>query len=140
MATCRWLCAAFLMIGLCSSSRAYAQIRADTVRVPVELTMGRVGETVIVTAEAPRLQTDRSSVSGGVGSEMIQALPNITQNPLQYAMLQAGAVGRNSTSDTTSLNSFGIGVDGRRNWSAVGVNGGRAFTNDIQLDGLPVMG
>jgi hypothetical protein len=213
MATRRWLCAAFLLIGLLSSSRAYAQIRAgtitgtvldtskalvpgasvvvtneatniattlvtnesgqftalylpagtykievsltgfatytrtgiglasaETVRVPVELTMGRVGETVIVTAEAPRLQTDRSSVSGAVGSEMIQALPNITQNPLQYAMLQAGAVGRNSTSDTTGLNSFGIGVDGRRNWSAVGVNGGRAFTNDIQLDGLPVMG
>ena len=35
---------------------------------------------------------------------------------------------------------FGIGVDGRRQLSAVGVNGGRAFTNDIQLDGLPVMG
>jgi hypothetical protein len=31
-------------------------------------------------------------------------------------------------------------VGGRRQWSAVGVNGGRAFTNDIQLDGLPVMG
>jgi hypothetical protein len=112
----------------------------DTVRVPVELTMGRLGETVDVSAEAPRLQTDRSSVSGAVGSEMIAALPNITQNPLQYAMLQAGAIGRNSTADTTGLNSFGIGVDGRRNWSAVGVNGGRAFTNDIQLDGLPVMG
>ena len=40
----------------------------------------------------------------------------------------------------TEINSFGIGVDGRRAWSAVGVNGGRAFTNDIQLDGLPVMG
>jgi hypothetical protein len=113
---------------------------ADTVRVPVELSMAQVGETVDVLAEAPRLQTDRTSVSGAVGSEMIEALPNITQNPLQYAMLQAGAVGRNSTSDTTGLNSFGIGVDGRRNWSAVGVNGGRAFTNDIQLDGLPVMG
>src|SRR5262249_39871794 len=47
---------------------------------------------------------------------------------------------RNATSDTTSLNSFGIGVNGRRQYSAIGVNGGRAFTNDIQLDGLPVMG
>ncbi|HEX9367886.1 MAG TPA: TonB-dependent receptor [Vicinamibacterales bacterium] len=112
----------------------------DTVRIPVELAPARVGETVDVAAEAPRLQTDRSNVSGAVGSDMIEALPNITQNPLQYAMLQAGAIGRNSTADTTGLNSFGIGVDGRRNWSAVGVNGGRAFTNDIQLDGLPVMG
>ena len=47
---------------------------------------------------------------------------------------------RNATSDTTSLNSFGVGGVGRRQWSAIGVNGGRAFTNDIQLDGLPVMG
>ena len=112
----------------------------ETVRVPVELTMAQLGETVQVSAEAPLLQTDRTSVSGAVGAEMIEALPNITQNPLQYAMLQAGAIGRNSTQDTQSLNSFGIGVDGRRNWSAVGINGGRAFTNDIQLDGLPVMG
>ena len=112
----------------------------DTVRVPVELTMAQVGETVQVNAEAPLLQTDRTSVSGAVGAEMIEALPNITQNPLWYAMQQAGAIGRNSTQDPQSLNSFGIGVDGRRNWSAFGVNGGRAFTNDIQLDGLPVMG
>ena len=112
----------------------------ETVRVPVELTVGQLGETVSVSAEAPLLQTDRTSVSGAVGAEMIEALPNITQNPLAYAFLQAGAVPRVSASQTDSLNSFGIGVDGRRQWSAVGINGGRAFTNDIQLDGLPVMG
>lgn len=113
---------------------------AQTVRVPVQLTVSQVGETIDVAAEAPLLQTDRTSVSGAVGAEMIDALPNITQNPLAYAFLQAGAVPRNATSDTQGPNSFGIGVDGRRQWSAVGINGGRAFTNDIQLDGLPVMG
>ena len=112
----------------------------ETVRVPVELSVGTVGQTVEVSAEAPLLQTDRTSVSGAVGAEMIEALPNITQNPLAYAFLQAGAVPRAAAADTTSLNSFGIGVAGRRQFSAVGVNGGRAFTNDIQLDGLPVMG
>ena len=112
----------------------------ETVRVPVELSVGAVGQTVEVSAESPLLQTDRTSVSGAIGAEMIEALPNITQNPLAYAFLQAGAVPRAAAADTTSLNSFGIGVAGRRQWSAVGVNGGRAFTNDIQLDGLPVMG
>ena len=87
------------------------------------------------------LQTDSSSVEGAITAKMIESLPNITQNPLHYAMLQAGAVGRAARSrHARSVNSFGIGVDGRRQWSAVGVNGGRAFTNDIQLDGLPVMG
>ena len=112
----------------------------ETVRVAVELTVKALGETVEVSADAPQLQTDRTSVSGAVGAEMIEALPNITQNPLAYAFLQAGAVPRVSASDTSNINSFGIGVAGRRQWSAVGINGGRAFTNDIQLDGLPVMG
>src|SRR5260221_3754335 len=91
-----------------------ALAHADAVRCAVELAPARVGETVDVAAEAPRLQTDRSSVSGAVGSDMIEALPNITQNPLQYAMLQAGAIGRNSTADTSGLDSFRICVDGRR--------------------------
>lgn len=112
----------------------------ETVRIPVELTVSQLGETVDVTAEAPLLQTDKTSVSGAIGAEMIAALPNITQNPLAYAFLQAGAIPRVAASSTDNLNSFGIGVDGRRQWSAVGINGGRAFTNDIQLDGLPVMG
>ena len=109
--------------------------------MPVELTVSQLGETVDVSAEAPLLQTDRTSVSGAIGAEMIEALPNITQNPLAYAFLQAGCrPARRRARTPTTLNSFGIGVDGRRQWSAVGINGGRAFTNDIQLDGLPVMG
>ncbi|HET7218140.1 MAG TPA: TonB-dependent receptor [Vicinamibacterales bacterium] len=111
----------------------------ETVRIPVELTVSQLGETVEVSAEAPLLQTDKTSVSNAVSAEMIEALPNITQNPLAYATF-AGGVPRVAAADTTSINSFGIGVDGRRQWSAVGINGGRAFTNDIQLDGLPVMG
>jgi Carboxypeptidase regulatory-like domain/TonB dependent receptor-like, beta-barrel len=112
----------------------------ETVRVPVELTVSQLGETVEVSAEAPMLQTDRTSVSGAMGAEMIEALPNITQNPLAYAFQQQNVVPRNLAQNTSDINSFGIGVDGRRQWSAVGINGGRAFTNDIQLDGLPVMG
>ena len=38
---------------------------------------------------------------------------------------------RNAATSTTGDNSFGIGVNGRRQFSAVGIN---------KLDGLPVMG
>ncbi len=113
---------------------------AQTVRIAVELKISTVGEVIEVGASTGLIQTDSSSVEGAMNAKMIDSLPNLTQNPLQYAMLQAGAVGRPSSQDTTGVNSFGIGVDGRRSWSAVGINGGRAFTNDIQLDGLPVMG
>ncbi len=63
----------------------------ETTRVTVELTVSQRGETINVTAEAPLLQTDKSSVSGAVSAEMIEALPNITQNPLAYAFIQAGS-------------------------------------------------
>ncbi len=132
---------AVTLSGFAQFKRAGVVVGAtETVRVPVELTMSQLGETVEVSAEAPLLQTDRTSVSGAIGAEMIEALPNITQNPLAYAFLQAGAIPRVSAQSTDNANAFGIGVDGRRQWSAVGINGGRAFTNDIQLDGLPVMG
>ena len=66
----------------------------ETVRIPVELTVKALGETVEVSADAPQLQTDRTSVSGAVSAEMIEALPNITQNPLAYAFLQAAVSAR----------------------------------------------
>lgn len=113
---------------------------AQTVRVDVTLKVSTVDTTVEVQAEAARVQTDSTSVSGALGARAIDAIPNITQNPLYYAFLQAGVQPRNATASTTNDNSFGIGVNGRRQFSAVGINGGRAFTNDVQLDGLPVMG
>ena len=112
----------------------------QTVRVDAELKIGAVEQSVEVTAQGAQIQTDSSTVQEAVGSQMINALPNPTDNPLYYASLQAGVVPRNAIGDTTSLNSFGVGAQARKQGSTIGVNGGRAFTNDIQLDGLPVMG
>ena len=112
----------------------------QTVRVEAELKVGAVGQSVEVSAQAVQIQTDSSTVQGAVTSEVINVLPNPTNNPLYYALLQAGVAPRTASGDTTSLNSFGVGGVGRRQWSTLGVNGGRAYTNDIQLDGLPVMG
>ncbi len=113
---------------------------AQTIRVDANLKVGALETSIEVTAQAAQLQTDTTSVSGATQTDVIDLVPNTTQNPMYYAMLQAGVQPRNSTADTTGNNSFGIGVDGRRQYSAIGINGGRAFTNDIQLDGLPVMG
>jgi len=112
----------------------------QTVRVDASLRVGTVGTTLEVQAQAAQIQTDGSTVSNATGAPVIDAVPNVTQNPLYYAMLQNGVQPRNQTANSTTLNSFGIGVAGRAQASAIGVNGGRAFTNDIQLDGLPIMG
>src|SRR4051794_22489998 len=112
----------------------------QTIRVDVALKVGQVEQTVEVSAQSAQIQTDSSTVQGAVGSQVIAALPNPTDNPLYYTQFQTGVAPRNTQADTTSLNSFGVGGVGRRQWSTIGVNGGRAYTNDIQLDGLPVMG
>lgn len=112
----------------------------QTARADIQLKVGAVQEAIEVSAQVKQIQTDNSTVQGSVQTQMIDSLPNITQNPLFYAMLQAGVVPSNASQNTDDMNSFGIGVDGRRQFSAMSVNGGRPFTNDIQLDGIPVMG
>ena len=111
----------------------------QTVRADAQLKLATVGATVEVSAQAAQIQTDSSTVQGSVTSRAIDILPNPTSNPLYYAFLQAGVVPRVQAADTTGTNSFGIGTSGRRQWAAVGINGGRIWTNDIQLDGLPIM-
>jgi hypothetical protein len=113
---------------------------SQTVRVNATLQLGSAGTKVEVVASAQQLQTDSSTISGAINAHIIATIPNITQNPLYYATLQNGVQPRNETANSQTLNSFGIGVAGRAEFSAIGVNGGRAFTNDIQLDGLPIMG
>jgi len=113
---------------------------AQTVRIDASLKVGAIESAIEVAAQAAQIQTDTSTVQGAMQADLIAMLPNPAQNPMYYAMLQAGVVPRNLAAATTSLDSFGIGVSGRRQWSALGVNGGRTWTNDIQLDGLPVMG
>jgi hypothetical protein len=113
---------------------------SETARVAATLRVGSASARVEVTASAVQLQTDSSSVSAGVSAQVIDVIPNITENPFYYTTLQNGVQPRNETSNSQTLNSFGIGVAGRSEFSAIGVNGGRAFENDIQLDGLAVMG
>jgi hypothetical protein len=114
----------------------------QTVRADVNLKVGTTQQVVEVRAQAAQLQTDSSTVEDTTQAAAIATLPNITENPMYYAELEQGVVPRSVsglTQQTSWMNSFGIGFYGRMNWSAMGVNGGRAFTNDIQLDGLAVM-
>ena len=109
-------------------------------RLDATLPVGQVSETVNVSSNAAQLQTESATVQSTIDAQAIKSIPNINQNPLYYATLQAGVVGRSELSQTQSAQSFGIGLDGRRYFSAININGGTAFTNDIQLDGLSILG
>lgn len=114
----------------------------QVLRADVSLKVGTAQQMVEVKAQVAQLQTDTSTVQDTTQAAAIAALPNIVENPMYYAELENGVVPRgvsSLTQQTSWMNSFGIGFYGRMNWSAMGINGGRAYTNDIQLDGLPVM-
>lgn len=109
-------------------------------RLNIKLSMGQVSETVTVTSDAAQLQTESATVQSTIGEHVIESIPNANQNPLYYATLQAGVVARAEMTQTQTSQSFGIGYDGRRDFSAINMTGGAAFSNDIQLDGLSILG
>ena len=110
----------------------------STVRTDVTLQLSKVATQVEVVATADQMQSDSTTVESAVGTDVIGSVPNANQNPLYYASLLAGVVGRAEMSDTTAFQSFGIGYDGRRWQSAVNVGGAAAFSASVQLDGLSV--
>jgi hypothetical protein len=112
---------------------------AQTVQLEVVLEAG-VTASVSVSAESAVLQSSNATVQSLVNERTVQSIPNITHNPFSYAALQAGVVPRGLFGNTQSTTSFGIGIDGRRQASAVGINGGSAFSNDITLDGVSIQG
>ncbi|MBC8165654.1 MAG: carboxypeptidase regulatory-like domain-containing protein, partial [Bryobacteraceae bacterium] len=113
---------------------------SETVRIEVILQVGGTQTVVNVTDSGGTVQTESSSIVGVTGTQLIQALPNVNHNPLYFATLQLGATPRASMTQVTGQNSFGIGINGRRNVSAIAINGGGAFQNDVQVDGVGVVG
>lgn len=113
---------------------------AGTARVDLSLELSQVATTMEIQASSVELQTQTSSVQNVTDERIIATVPNITNNPFYYAGLQAGVVPRSAANQSQGVNNFGIGIDGRRTFSALSINGGQAFTNDIQLDGVSVQG
>ena len=111
-----------------------------TVREDIKLTIGATSAVVQVNASSVQLNTDNSTVSGVTPSQVIDVIPNLDNNPLQYLELSNGITPAAETQSTQTVNSFGIGVAGRANDSAFAVNGGRTFENEIEIDGLPDTG
>ena len=108
-----------------------------TLRVDVALVTGSLETTIEVKADAIALQTESATVQGAVDQNIIQNIPNINNNPLYYATLQAGVV---PTVSMYNPNVLGVGYADRIQMSAMRINGAPVGTNDVQLDGISVQG
>jgi hypothetical protein len=109
-------------------------------RADAPLQVGATSAVVQVQATTEQLQTESSTISQSISPVVVNSIPNVTQNPLYFLTLLNNVQARQETYASQTVNSAGVGVAGRAELSAIGVNGGRAFENDIQLDGLPITG
>jgi len=106
-----------------------------TVRIDANLKVGAATVVIQVQASAAQLQTENATVTEGVGEQVIDSVPNITNNPLYYATLGAGVVPAPGMYDTKDL---GVGYQARQEYSAIRINGGMLGTDDVTLDGVPI--
>ena len=102
------------------------------VRVDFSLSVGAVGEQVMVSAEAPQVDTATSAMGGLVSEAVVRELPLNGRDWLQLATLQPGTnIVASQSQDDTARSSRGNGL-------AISISGGRPTDNAFRIDGLIV--
>jgi hypothetical protein len=97
--------------------------------VNVTLKPGSVSETLPVTANAAALETSNAALGTVIERKTIDDLPLNGRNPFQLVALAAGVV--------TTPNSR-VANPGPGQTAAISINGGRALSNEVLLDGAPL--
>ena len=107
-----------------------------TISVNLTLQPGAVTETVVVTDEAPQVETSSPTVSGLVGEHAIRELPLNGRDWLQLATLQAGVMGGlgQQATEGSPTNSRAA----RGNGENLYITGNRPTENLYLVDGLIV--
>ncbi|HLH05264.1 MAG TPA: TonB-dependent receptor [Bryobacteraceae bacterium] len=117
--------------GFKTFERSNMLLRAETsATVDVSLEVGDTQQKVEVTGEAVLVDTQSANNSVTMDSQLIEALPNNTRNPLNFVFSLAGTTeaqgGMTSRSQTFD-----------QLFSMFGLNGGRAGDAQILIDGAP---
>ena len=107
----------------------------DTVAVNFTLSVGAPDESVIVSAEAPQVNTTDASLGGLVGDRTIRELPLNGRDWLQLATLQAGVAGGIGQQSPSSANNSRAA---RGNGQALAIAGSRPTNNVFIVDDLIV--
>lgn len=103
----------------------------DRSRVDARLQIGSLNETVLVSGEAPLLQTDTSTVSTLFNEKAVQDLPVNGRNIIRLVQMVPGA-----NEGALSSTANGTRPDDRRQTSAVSVNAVADTQNNQLVDGM----
>src|SRR5262245_26003539 len=103
----------------------------DRARVDAKMSVGTVAETVMVTGEAPLLQTDSATVGALINEKTVQDAPIPGRNIIRMVQMIPGA----SEGALSSL-ANGTRPDERRQTSSVSINGVNDVLNNQLVDGM----
>jgi outer membrane receptor protein involved in Fe transport len=112
-----------------AAQKPFTLVLNQTARLNFQLKIGERTETVDVSAEAPLLQTDTSSLGSVIAEQAVKSLPLSTHNTNQLTLIaNAGVITPNLFGFQAAQNTFGTG----RPY----VNGAREQENNFLLDGM----
>jgi hypothetical protein len=97
-------------------------------RVDIQMDVGNVAESVSVTAEIPRVQTEDSMLGTTVERKRIEELPLNGRHVFNLVKIVAGVQPRFNNTD-------GFAEISNQNFSQMRINGGPAYGNQFMLDG-----
>ena len=103
----------------------------DRRRADASLVVGGANETVEITASAPVLQTDTSSIGSNITQQAVHDLPLNGRNYITLVQMSPGA----TEAAANSINS-GTRPDDRRPSSSISMNGQSETLNDQLVDGM----
>ena len=104
------------------------------VRLDLTLKVGQATETVEVSARAPLLESESSSIGTVVNTQMVNQLPLNGRNFTQLATLSPGVTGVGSSATGTIQS--GTRPDDKRPGSEIFSNGNREGDNNFLFDGV----
>src|SRR5262249_22338331 len=107
--------------GFAEVKRALAVSAGAAVGLPIALTVESTETNVVVSADAPELETARSQIAGVVHQAEVRALPLNGRNFLDLALLVPGVSPTNTASnqlfaETSAVPGQGISVGSQRNF------------------------
>jgi hypothetical protein len=103
-------------------------------RLDLTLELGHASETVEVTAQAPLLESESSSLGTVVNQKMVNQLPLNGRNFIQLATLSPGVNGVGFSASGTIMS--GTRPDDRRPGTEIFSNGNREGSNNFLYDGI----
>ena len=107
----------------------------QSARLDIRMDVGGVEQTVEVVGTIPLLQTENASVGQVISQQAVNALPLNGRNFVQLAILAPGVSGLDYAQPGT-INTGKRPDELRPGGTAIQVNGGVSFSNQVLLDGI----